>query len=84
MVVNRWINPGVARRAYTAGVDGIRSTLDRYLDEQRRIVPADPRPGTGNIFVETQRKITPCKFPMVLGSYEDSKYGWRGRKGDFL
>ena len=47
-VVYRWRSRGVARSAHNARVDGLRSTLDPYLDEQECIVPADPRPGTEN------------------------------------
>ena len=47
-VVHRWRDPEVDRSAHNARVVGFRSTLDPYVDEQGRIVPADPRPGTGN------------------------------------
>jgi len=47
-VVHRWRIPEVARNAHNARVDGLRSTLDPFLDEQGRIVPADPRPGKEN------------------------------------
>ena len=39
-VVHRCKHPEIARSADTARVDGLRSTLDPYLDKQRRIVPA--------------------------------------------
>ena len=55
-VVHRWRDPEVARSAHIARVDRLRSTLYPYLDERRHIVPADPRPGTENIFVEVQGK----------------------------